>query len=132
MHVCMYIDWWFLSLRHYTVEPIKIVDIAGSVEIKNGKIGEGKSASIAVKVEGDNPVYKWFMARNNEVQHLTDNTVFQNTTTATLHIVNATADLVSGEFWCEVSNQISPKETSPSVKLDVSKLIMRFIWLPIL
>ena len=74
-----------------------------------------------MKVEGDNLVYKWFRKSNNEVEHLTDNIVFKNTTSTTLLIVNATADLVSGEYWCEVSNEIYSKENSPSVNLEVSK-----------
>ena len=45
-----------------------------------------------------------------------------NITTATLHIKEATTEL-SGDYRCEVSNEISPKEKSSSVHLDVSKSI---------
>ena len=114
---------FFLYIYVFTVEPIAISGVDCSSEIKNGKIRDGKSASLTVKVEGDNPVYQWFRAShmNNVAEPLTDNAVFKNTTSATLHIVNATADLVSGQYWCEVSNEIGSKEKSPSVYLDVSK-----------
>ena len=78
----------------------------------------GKSASLTVEVTGTSPTYKWF--RNDSEEHLTDSAVYKDTTTATLHIEEATTDL-SGYYWCEVSNEISPKEKSSSVHLDVSK-----------
>ena len=78
----------------------------------------GKSASVTVEVTGTSPTYKWF--RNDSEEPLTDSAVYKDTTTATLHIEEATSEL-SGNYWCEVSNKISPKEKSSSVHLDVSK-----------
>ena len=80
----------------------------------------GKSASLTVEATGTSPTYKWF--RNDSEEPLTDGAVFKDTTTATLHIEEATAEL-SGNYWCEVSNEMSPKEKSSSVHLDVSKSI---------
>ena len=80
----------------------------------------GKSARITVEVTGTSPTYKWF--RNDSEEHLTDSAVYKDTTTATLNIEGATAEL-SGDYWCEVSNEISPKEKSSSVHLDFSKSI---------
>ena len=80
----------------------------------------GKSASLTVEVTGTSPTYKWF--RNDSEEPLTDGAVYKGTTTATLHIEEATTEL-SGDYWCEVSNEISPKEKSSSVHLDVSKSI---------
>ena len=90
---------------------------------EDGKISVGKSASLTVQVTGTSPVYKWF--RNDSEEPLTDSTVYKDTTTATLHIKGATTEL-SGDYWCEVSNEISPDTIlrSPSVHLDVSKSIM--------
>ena len=81
----------------------------------------GESASLTVEVTGTSPVYKWFRGRVS----LTDSTVYKDTTKDTLHIEGATTDL-SGEYWCEVSNEISPDKIlrSPPVHLDVSKSIM--------
>ena len=80
----------------------------------------GKSAGLTVEVTGTSPTYKWF--RNASEEPLTDSAVYKGTTTATLHIEEATTEL-SGNYWCEVSNEISPKEKSSSVYLDVSKSI---------
>ena len=77
----------------------------------------GKSASLTVEVTGTSPTYKWF--RSDSEVPLTGSAVYKGTT-ATLHIQEATTDL-SGNYWCEVSNEISPKEKSASVYLDVSK-----------
>ena len=81
----------------------------------------GKSASLTVEVMGTSPVYKWFRSR----VFLTDRAVYKGTTTATLHIEEATTEL-SGDYWCEVSNETSPDTIlrSPTVHLDVSKSIM--------
>ena len=81
----------------------------------------GKSASLTVEVTGTSPVYKWFRSR----VFLTDSAVYKGTTTATLHIEEATTEL-SGDYWCEVSNETSPDTIlrSPTVHLDVSKSIM--------
>ena len=80
----------------------------------------GKSASLTVKVTGTSPTYKWF--RNDSEEPLTDSPVYKDPTTATLHIKEATTEL-SGKYWCEVCNAISPKEKSSSVHLDVRKSI---------
>ena len=80
----------------------------------------GKSASLTVKVTGTSPTYKWF--RNDSEEPLTDSTVYKDTTTATLHIKEAPAEL-SGNYWCEVSNEISSNEKSALIHLDVSKSI---------
>ena len=80
----------------------------------------GKSACLTVEVMGTSPTYKWF--RNVSEEPLTDSAVYKDTTTATLHIEEATTEL-SGNYQCEVSNKISPKEKSSSVYLDVSKSI---------
>ena len=100
------------------VEPITISRI--ELSPKEGKIGVGKTASLTVEVTGTNPTYKWFGGG----EPLIDSAVYKGTTTATLHIKEATAEL-SGNYWCEVSNLISPKEksSSDSVHLDVSKSI---------
>ena len=87
---------------------------------KEGNIGVGKSASLTVEVTGTSPTYKWF--RNDSEEPLTDSAVYKDTTTATLHIKEATTEL-SGNYWCEVSNEISPNKKSSSVHLDVSKSI---------
>ena len=80
----------------------------------------GKSASLTVEVTGTSPVYKWFRGGVS----LTDSTVYKGTTTATLHIKEATTEL-SGNYRCEVSNETSPDKIlrSPTVHLDVSKSI---------
>ena len=78
----------------------------------------GKSASLTVEATGTSPTYKWF--RNDSEEPLTDSAVYKDTTTATLHIKEATTEL-SGNYWCEVSNKISTKEKSSPVHLDVSK-----------
>ena len=103
-------------------EPWAITISGIKLSPEDGNIGVGKSASLHVNATGLSPVYKWF--RNKEP--LTDSDVFKDTTTATLLIENATADVVSGEYWCEVSKEISGDEItrSPSVHLDVSKLIL--------
>ena len=80
----------------------------------------GKTASLTAEVTGTSPTYKWF--RNDSEEPLTDSAVFKGTTTATLRIKEATTEL-SGNYWCEVSNEISPNEKSSSVHLDVSKSI---------
>ena len=80
----------------------------------------GKFASLTVEVTGTSPTYKWF--RNDSEEPLTDSAVYKGTTTATLHIEEAATEQ-SGNYWCEVSNEISPKEKSSSVYLDVSKSI---------
>ena len=80
----------------------------------------GKSASLTVEVTGTSPTYKWF--RNDSEEPLTDSAVYKDTTTATLHIKEATAELC-GDYWCEVSNEISPNEKSSLVHLDISKSI---------
>ena len=82
-----------------------------------------KSASLTVEVTGTSPTYKWF--RNDSKEPLTDSAVYKGTTTATLHIEEATTEL-SGDYWCEVSNETSPDTflRSPRVHLDVSKSIM--------
>ena len=80
----------------------------------------GKSASVNVEVTGTSPTYKWF--KNDSEEPLTESAVYKDTTTATLHIEEATTEL-SGNYWCEVSNEISPNEKSSPVHLDVSKSI---------
>ena len=82
----------------------------------------GKCARVTVEATGTSPTYKWF--RNDSEEPLTDSPVYKDTSTATLHIEEATAEL-TGEYWCEVSNEISPNEkaSSVSVHLDVSKSI---------
>ena len=100
----------------YTVEPIAISSI--ELSPKWGKIGVGKSASLTVEITGTSPTYKWF--RNDSEEPLAESAVYKGTTTATLHIEEATTKL-SGVYWCEVGNEISPKEKSSSVHLDVSK-----------
>ena len=80
----------------------------------------GKSARVTVEITGTSPTYKWF--RNDSEEPLTDSAVYKGTTTATLHIEEATTEL-SGNYWCEVNNEISPNEKSSSVYLDVSKSI---------
>ena len=102
----------------HAVEPIAISSI--DLSPKEGKIGVGKTASLIVEVTGTSPTYKWF--RNNSEEPLTDSAVYKGTTTAILHIEEATTEL-SGEYWCEVSSKISPNEKSSSVHLDVSKSI---------
>ena len=81
----------------------------------------GKSATLTVEVTGTSPVYRWFRGGVS----LTDSPVYKDTTTATLHIEEATTEL-SGDYWCEVSNETSPDTIlrSPTVHLDVSKSIM--------
>ena len=83
----------------------------------------GKSASLTVEVTGTSPTYKWF--RNDSEEPLTDGAVYKDTTKATLRIEEAITEL-SGNYWCEVSNETSPDTIlkSPSVHLDVSKSIM--------
>ena len=105
-------NYWFIP----SVEPIVITTIKCSPE--EGKIGVRKSASLAVEATGTSPAYKWF---RNGVP-LTDSSVYKGTTKATLQIEEATADQ-SGKYWCEVSNDKSPKKvpTSSQVNLDVSK-----------
>ena len=78
----------------------------------------GKSASLTVEATGTSPVYKWFKSG----KPLTDSAVYKGTTKATLQIEEATVDQ-SGKYWCEVSNDESPKKvpTSSQVNLDVSK-----------
>ena len=100
------------------MEPITI----NSIELspKEGKIGVGKSASLTVEVTGTSPTYKWF--RNDSEAPLADSAVYKDTSKATLRIEEATTEL-SGNYWCEVSNEICPKEKSSSVHLDVSKSI---------
>ena len=80
----------------------------------------GNSASLTVEVTGTSPTYKWF--RNDSEKPLTDSAVYKDTTTATLCIKEATTEL-SGIYWCEVRNEISPNKKSSSVHLDVSKSI---------
>ena len=81
----------------------------------------GKSASLTVEATGTSPVYKWF--KNGKP--VTDGTVYNGATKSTLQIENATADQ-SGRYWCEISNDKSPKKipTSSQVNLDVSKLFI--------
>ena len=112
---CQHYKYWFPP----TVEPITINGIQLSPE--DGKISVGKSASLTVEVTGTSPVYKWFRGGVS----LTDSTVYKDTFKATLRIEEATTEL-SGDYWCEVSNEISPDKIvrSPSVHLDVSKSIM--------
>ena len=58
---------------------------------KEGKIGVGKSASLTVNVTGTSPTYKWF--RNDSEEPLSDSPVYKDTTKATLHNKEATAEL---------------------------------------
>ena len=78
----------------------------------------GKSASLTVEATGTSPIYKWF---RNGVS-LTDSAVYNGTTKVTLHIDKATTEL-SEKYWCEVSNEMSAKELSSHIYLDVSKSI---------
>ena len=88
---------------------------------EEGKIGVGKSASLTVEATGTSPAYKWFKSGKS----LTDSTVYKGTTKATLQIEEATVDQ-TGRYWCEVSNDKSPKKipTSSTVNLDVSKSVI--------
>ena len=106
-----------MFVSSYTVdtgEPITVKGIKLSAE--NGKIGAGKSASLTVETTGTSPVYKWFKSG----KPLTDGTVYNGATKATLQIEKATVNQ-SGKYWCEVSNDKSPKKISAQVNLDVSK-----------
>ena len=80
----------------------------------------GKTASLTVEATGTSPIYKWF---RNGVS-LTDSAVYNGTTKSTLCIEEATVDL-TGKYWCEVSNEESPKKipASSQMYLEVSKSI---------
>ena len=107
---------WFISV----VEPVRIIEHPPERQ----KIGVGQSVRLYIRAEGTSPHYRWHRDRNQQLEPLGDGADFGGTTTATLCIKKATADL-SGEYLCHVQNELS-HDDSRRVHLDVSKSIMMY------